>query len=168
MHVTTTLSVDRGHFHQGCRVITSRQLNFNHQVPRSSWYPFDQCHKDERLCQRQSHLLVLNLSLWILRKLTLYCFWKNRKNMNVLTNSQYAIWWFAQKKILPETKNLNFHSHINLFFLSVFSFELSLILGSVTRWHNFHLELTAFPLPFSLFYIPLPQGHPSPCSADIF
>ena len=41
-------------------VISRRQFNFYHSVPRNSWYSFYRVRKDERLSRPWSHPVVLN------------------------------------------------------------------------------------------------------------
>ena len=53
--------MDRVQLSQECRATTRRQFAFYHKVPQSSWYPFDQPQKDERLSRPWCHPVLLNL-----------------------------------------------------------------------------------------------------------
>ena len=53
--------MDRVQLSQECRATTRRQFTFYHKVLLSSWYPFDQPQKDERLSRPWSHPVLWNL-----------------------------------------------------------------------------------------------------------
>ena len=46
-----------------CGATTTREFTFNHKVPRSSWYSFNQPCRDERLSRSWYYLVVLKLGL---------------------------------------------------------------------------------------------------------
>ena len=46
---------------QGYKATLSRQFTFYHQVPRKSWYSFDQPLKDERLSPPWNHAVILDM-----------------------------------------------------------------------------------------------------------
>ena len=51
--------MDRLQLPQDCRATMRKQFTFNNQVPKSSWYSFDQPRKNERLNEHSSHYVVL-------------------------------------------------------------------------------------------------------------